>query len=250
MTATAARKMQDRASKALDMLTAQSRGDQFATGRKNKDGHEGPHLSLDHVMKGVTIGWLAQAFGLNHTQVKNKLRECPPLRAYRGGFVYDIRVAATYLVKPRFNIEEFIKHATVHDLPARLQKEFWGAKQARLSYEEEAGHLWRSDKVMEVYGKIFLLVKSMHQQWAAKLETTVGLSDAQLSLLTKLIDELQNELYKSSVKTIGDMAKNLSVLGEEKTEEDREKTLPESNYVEDDPDWDAEDEEALIASVV
>lgn len=240
----AAQKMQERAARALDMLTARKRDDTVATGRQNKDHHEGPQMDLDMVMKGVTIGWLAQAFGMNHQTVKTKLRNCPPLRALRNGFVYDIRVAVPYLIKPKFDIAEFLEQATAADLPPKLQREYWGAKQARLNYEEEAGHLWRSSKVMELYGKMFLLVKSTHQQWSAKLESTVGLSDAQIGILIKLVDELENSLHKEVLKQLA-LAKTGSVLDELKETEGEERDAV-SEYVEDEE----MDEEALIASVV
>lgn len=240
----AAQKLQDRASRALDMVVNKARSEQHATGRQNKDHAEGPQMDLDMVMKGVTIGWLAQAFGINHQTAKNKLRNCPPLRAHRNGFVYDIRVAVPYLIKPKFDIAQFLEQATASDLPPKLQREYWGAKQARLNYEEEAGHLWRSSKVMELYGRMFLLIKSKHQQWAAALENTIGMTDAQIAVLTKLVDDLEKELHEEVMKQMA-LSKHGSVLSELNELEGEERDAV-SEYVEDEE----EDEEALIASVV
>lgn len=246
----AAQTLQDRASAALERLTSQRRDDTFATGRQNKNHHEGPHMGIDAVMKGVTIGWLAQAMDMNHDQVKKKLRECPPLRAYKNGFIYDFKVAVSYLIKPRFDIEAYIKQATVNDLPPKLQKEYWGAKAARLEYEEQAGHLWRDENVLELYGEMFSMIKAEHQQWAANIEKEVGLTDKQQALLQAMVDQLQDKIHKRVLTTLGGKSgrKRKSVLEEEREREAAEAEKNASNYVEDDP----EDEtyEDLVASLV
>jgi len=218
----------------------------IATGRGNAEGiHEGPAtMDIDAVMKGVTVGWLAQAFGMNFMTVKNKLRDCPPLRKYKNGFLYDIRIACSYLIKPRFDIENFIKNANVNDLPPKLTREYWGAKTARLQYEEEAGHLWRDEAVLTLYGELFAMVKSEHQQWAATLEKTVGLTDKQHLILQEMVDQLETKLHKQVLATLG-RKKHKSVLQEDYDREAAERDAQIKTVEEDE-----EDMELLVESLV
>jgi len=198
-TKTAAQKAQDRANKALDLITTRNREESYATGRGNTEFYKGPHMDIDNVMKGVTIGWLAQAFHFNHTQVKMKLRDCPPLYRKKEGFIYDIRVAVPYLIKPVFNIEEYIKNARIEDLPLRLQTEFWAASNKRREYEQAAGQLWRSEDVFEILGEVFQMMKNTLQLWASDLEREHGLTETQRKLLQGKVDALQDQLYQKLV---------------------------------------------------
>jgi hypothetical protein len=238
---------QETASAILARLAEENRRNEgIAGGRRNARGiHEGPAtMEVDAVMKGVTVGWLAQAFGMNFMTVKNKLRDCPPLRKYKNGFLYDIRVACSFLIKPRFDIENFIKNANVSDLPPKLTREYWGAKTARLQYEEEAGHLWRDEAVLTLYGDLFATVKSEHQQWAATLEKTVGLTDKQHILLQEMVDQLEDKIHKQVLTVLG-RKKHRSVLQEDIDRENAERQAQVKSLEEDE-----EDMEALVASLV
>lgn len=194
--------VQARAAKALDTLTKKKREETYATGRKNDEFYKGPHMDLDAVMKGVTIGWLAQAFGINHTQAKNKLRDCPPLYRRKEGFVYDFRVAVPYFVKPVFNIEDYLKNASVEDLPLRLQTEFWAAMNKRREYEEATGHLWRSEDVFEILGEVFQSMKNTMQLWSSDVERQTGLTDAQRTIIREGVDRLQDQIYEKLVSMV------------------------------------------------
>lgn len=198
----AAKHVQARAAKALDTLTQKRREETYATGRKNNEFYKGPHMELDAVMKGVTIGWLAQAFGINHTQAKNKLRDCPPLYRRKEGFIYDLRVAVPYLIKPVFNIEDYLKNASVEDLPLRLQTEFWAAMNKRREYEEATGHLWRSEDVFEVLGEVFQLMKNTMQLWSSDVERQTGLTDVQRGIIRDGVDRLQDQIYEKLVSMV------------------------------------------------
>lgn len=216
--------LQQRASKALDRMTQRNRAeDHFATGRQNKDHHLGPHMDIDAVTKGVTIGWLAQAMDMNHDRVKRRLANCPPLRKFKNGFVYDFKVAVGYLVEPVFDIEEYIKQASIKDLPLRLQTEFYNAQNKKIEFELTAGNLWPTEKVFEMLGSVFKTIKSTVDQWAQTLEDTTGLTDAQRALLRKLIDGMQDKLHKQLLAQATNGRPLESMLADEKRMEEAEK---------------------------
>jgi hypothetical protein len=193
----------------------------FATGRKEDKAYLGAHIDKpEAVMQGVTVGWLAQVFNFNHDQVKKKLANCPPLYRRKEGFIYDIKVATQYLVKPAFNIEEWLKNAKIEDLPIRLQTEFWNARNKRREYEIASGELWKTEDVFRVLSEIMQATKHAVQSWSANVERTAGLSEAQFKILQGMIDGLQNDLHQRIVKLASD-PKTASVLARDREEERR-----------------------------
>lgn len=191
----------ERANKALDRIAAQKKEERpnYATGRGEDNRHLGPHMDVDSVMKGVTIGWLAQAFNFNHHQVKAKLRDCPPLYRKKDGFVYSLPVAVPYLIKPVFNIEEYLKTARIEDLPLRLQTEFWAAMNKKREYEEATGQLWRSEDVFEILGQVFQMMKNTIQLWSSDVEKKTEMSEAQRVFVKAQCDKLQDKIYEALV---------------------------------------------------
>ena len=89
------------------------------------------------------------------------------------------------------------------DLPTAFQQSFWDAALKRQKWEENAGQLWRTEKVREVLGSTFQTIKFTVQLWADTLERQTGLSTDQRALLTKMVDSLQEEIYKALVTQAG-----------------------------------------------
>lgn len=154
-----------------------------------------PSLHLQDVHAGVTVAWLGQVFGMDPTTVKKRLADCPVLHRRKAGFVYDLKQAAAFLVKPVFDVNKYLRNMKPSELPAQLQKEFWDAALKRQQWEERAGDLWRTTAVMEVFADVFLLMKSTMQLWTEDLERVTGLTAEQRSELVKLVDSLQNEIH-------------------------------------------------------
>lgn len=190
----------------LDKLVAENREKQVATGRMTVDGHKGPDMEIESVYRGVTVGWLAQAFHMDPKTVKAKLKDCPPLHRRQNGFVYELDKAAAYLVKPKFNIEEYLKNMSVTELPTKLQNSYWDAQIKRQKWEETARNLWRTEKVVEVFGNVFQTIKFAMQLWPDDLERTAGLTVEQREKLQGALDGLQNELHGKLVEMAGQKA--------------------------------------------
>ena len=176
-----------------DMLDTMVR--QKAMGVNPKTG--GP--IVEDMMAGVTVSWLSQVFGMDPKSVKAKLADCPPLHRRKAGYVYSLPVAAQYLVKPALSAEQFMKSIKQSDLPASMQQMFWDAALKRQKWEENAGQLWRTEKVREVLGSTFQTIKFTMQLWTDTLERQVGLTQEQRDLLVKLVDELQAEIHTALV---------------------------------------------------
>lgn len=152
--------------------------------------------TVHDVLKGVSVPWLCQAFNMSRTQVEKKLENCPILRrAGANGKIYELPVAAAYLVKPKMSIEQYIASIDAKELPERLRREFWTARLQEQKWRQKAGELWDSQDVIAVFGEVFKLIKNQSQLWGDTLETTVGLSDEQRLLLVDLVEDLMGKIF-------------------------------------------------------
>lgn len=154
---------------------------------------------VEDMMAGVTVSWLSQVFGMDPKTVKAKLADCPPLHRRKAGYVYHLPTACRYLIPPAISAEQYIKTMKPSDLPTAFQQSFWDAALKRQKWEENAGQLWRTDRVREVLGQTFQTIKFTVQLWADTLERQTGLTLEQRELLTELVDGLQEEIYKALV---------------------------------------------------
>lgn len=149
------------------------------------------------VMGGVTVFWLAKAFGMEVSTVRKKLSDCPHLARRTSGYVYSIAVAATYLVRPRMNIREYLEQMKAHELPTQLQPTYWEGVLKRQRFEVQARDLWCSEDVMEVLSEIFKTIKFTLQLWPDTLERSGTFSDEDRDTLTVLADQLAEDIHRS-----------------------------------------------------
>lgn len=197
--------------------------------QKEVDGRTLGDMDMRHVMKGVSTSWLAQAFRMDPITVKKKLVNCPTLGRARNAWTYDLVVAAQYLVKPKVDIKEYVKTLRPSDLPAYLQSEFWEAQNKRQKWEENAGELWRTEKVVETFAEVFKLIKDTTNLWIDGLERESGVTAEQRAILTKEIDRLNNEIHDamknlaSERKTTNSKADLAGLEGEVRDNEKRAK---------------------------
>lgn len=171
--------------------------DDLVTANRQARTYGGPMVEDMH--QGVTVSWLAQVFGMDPKTVKQKLADCPPLHRRKAGYVYSLPLACRYLIPPAISAEQYIKTMKPSDLPTAFQQSFWDAALKRQKWEENAGQLWRTERVREVLGQTFQTIKFTVQLWADTLERQTGLSQEQRALLTKMVDGLQEEIYKALV---------------------------------------------------
>lgn len=157
------------------------------------------HIDDNNLHAGVTMTWLSEAFQMSPQAVKKKLVFCPV--KYRSKFPrYDLATAAAYLIKPRFDVGEYIKTMKPHDLPPILQAAYWDAQKKRQDWEVNAGDLWSTEKVIGVLSETFKLFKTTVSLFTDSLEQENGLTDAQRDTLGKMCDGLMDEVHNSLVR--------------------------------------------------
>lgn len=169
------------------------------TGPSSLDDDQG-EVDDTNVFAGVTRTWLADVFRMDSTTVKKRLSNCPTSGKRRGHPVYDLVLAAQYLVPPRVDVSEYIKAMRPNDLPPILQSAYWDAQKKRQDWEINAGELWKTDDVVEVFSETFKVIKTSVMLWSDNLEQTHGLTDTQRKALTEMSDALMADIYTSLVK--------------------------------------------------
>lgn len=177
---------------------------------------------------GVTVNWLMQAFQMSREDVRKRVAACAPLR-YDGNNrpVYDFREAASYLVKPKIDIQTYIKQLKPKQLPNEMQTEYWSARLKQQNWEVKAGKLWRTEDVVDLFSEMFKNIKQTCQLFPDTIERESGLTEPQRKRIVELVDALQQEIYESVVE----LSK-------------KRKTPSSVAYRDADTDEDAEDEDA------
>lgn len=159
--------------------------------------------------KGLTANMLAKLFKMDDVTVRRRLIQCPVATmdvAVNGHMVphYHVWQAAPFLVESKIDPEVLGRLAKSKDLPNRLQQQFWDAMLKRQRWEEQAGDLWRTEKVQEVLGSAFQSMKFTMQLWMDTIQNQTEVSPRQREIILNLVDSLQQQVYD-------DLIRNLSV---------------------------------------
>lgn len=180
------------------------------------------HVETDwaKLRQGVTVAWLAGAMRMDPKTVKKRLGPVAPKQKRPGGQdLYDLELAMSYLVKPRFDVREYIKTMNPTELPPMLRKEYWDAELKKLAWQEKAGELWPTDKVLEVFSEAFKRIKNQCQVWADDVEREAKMTPEQYRALIKRVDMLREGLHKVLI-AMPEARKSGSALGEGPIDDD------------------------------
>lgn len=153
------------------------------------------------VDRGVTINWLSQAFGMKRKNVEERLRGVPTLRTGpRNSKVYDFKVAVGHLAAPQINIKRYIQELDPKDMPEQLRRPYWAARREEQKAREEAGDLWRSDDVLNVFAELFTLIKSNCTLWSNRIAQENALTLEQRKLIDREAKHLMSDIAEMVTK--------------------------------------------------
>lgn len=158
--------------------------------------------NLADVYAGVSASWLAHVFGMDKNTIAKKLSTAGVQPAARRGSVpiYRIPDVAPYLVKPKVDLVTYIKSLRPNDLPPILNAAYWDAMLKRQKWEENAGDLWRTADVLEVFGDLAFGIKTQVSLWVEEVDRTQGLTQAQRDTITQLSDKLLEQVYQQMIE--------------------------------------------------
>lgn len=156
------------------------------------------NTDIGDVANGVTAYWLATALRSSVGTVRVKLAKCP-YRKVGSLMVYDLGEAMTYLIKPKVDIENYLRNLKKDDLPEVLRESYWSALLKRQQWEINAKELWHTEDVMTVFGETMQSIKFAIKLWVDDMEREVPITPAQYKFLVQKCDELQDLIYKKLV---------------------------------------------------
>lgn len=156
------------------------------------------------IYEGANQTQLTRLFRADKTRVKARLLHVPPDGRRMGTDVWKIATAAPHLVKPLFDVENYIRTMNYADLPPHLTKEFWAGQRTKQAFEEDEGDLWRTAEVVEAIADLLRLVRMSVMLIPDQLEKVTTLSPKQRDLVASQTDGLLDELRKSVLRSFSE----------------------------------------------
>ncbi|MEL4071764.1 DUF1441 family protein [Ochrobactrum sp. GPK 3] len=145
---------------------------------------------------GVSIQWLAKAFGLTRAIVEGKVRGCRVVgTGAQGNPLFDLREAAAHLVEPIFDLDDYLSKVKPEKLPERLRESFWNAKLKEQRWKKAAGDLWDTEQVMTVFAEVLSNIRDKLQLIPDTVERLGGLDVKQWQMVRNLVDQTQEEIF-------------------------------------------------------
>lgn len=171
----------------------------------------------EFLLYGVSVQQLCRIFRMTRQGVENKLRNLRPIElGSHGNPVYDLAEASSYLIDPKVDMEEYLRSIKPEKLPDHLRETFWNAKLKRQRFEENAGDLWRTKKVMEVVGELLLDFANKLNLIPDLVERQTGFSPEQYRLIRSIVDGIREEMVDDAERMkLGEQVGNQLVDSEE-----------------------------------
>lgn len=152
--------------------------------------------SEDMIFQGCTQSQLVKIFGMDRRDIKAKIAEgnVTPCGVRAGYPIYAIRDVAPWLVKPAYDIENYLKRMHHNDLPKHLSKEFWAGMRAKQEYQLKEGELWPTEQVISVMGEVFKRLRMSMLLIQDAVEREHMLTTQQRDKVSSLIDGALNDM--------------------------------------------------------
>lgn len=148
----------------------------------------------------ATMSQLGHLFRTDAKTLPRRLRGIRPSSTKSGTNYYDIRTAASRLVKPGYSIEQYLQRMHPNELPVGLMKEFWAGQKSRQSFEIQAGDLWQTSQVVETLAEAFKDARMTILLSPETIERETGVTDPQRRVWRRIADGLIDDLREALVK--------------------------------------------------
>lgn len=156
----------------------------------------------------ATMAQIAQLFETDAKTLPKRMKGIIPRGTRRGYKVYRIREAATRLVQPGYEIEEFIRQMSPQELPNLLLKEFWNGQKARLEYEKLLGNHWPTEDVIAVLGEFANTIRITLLLIADDVDREAGVTDGQREIIRRIMDAAVTTLRNNIAEKFKDYYAN------------------------------------------
>lgn len=190
------------------------------TSRKPDSAPDSKRMDADTkaiIYEGASISQLNVLFGMDNRTISSKISGLEPCGKRAGAPIYSVREAAALLVEPTLDLSQievvanYVRKLNPTNMPKMLTKEFWSAMRTKQLYEDDAGDLWRTEKVVDVFSE---LVKSVRMPLILAKDAIANvkeLTDRDQKIIDQIIDGILEELHDAVVKQFGSRATSAEV---------------------------------------
>lgn len=150
----------------------------------------------------VGVSFLAKVLRLNAETVQRRLRTVTPVGhagTSQNRPLYDFASVVPYLVKPKMDIRTYLRSLNPADMPTNISKVFWEAERIRNKTLLETGEAWPTEKVLEVMGRVFMMIKDRIPLITEGMREE-GITDDQMQKLQAACDQFQKDLHEALVE--------------------------------------------------
>lgn len=158
------------------------------------------------IYDGASVNQIAAMFGMSNTEVASKLRSLAPSGVRSGYPIYAVKEAAEYLLKPRVDLEAYIRKVGVKDFPPALQKDLWAAMNGQLKFEEAQGDVWRTERIQTVWAEWIKVVRMTLLLAPDEAEREGWMTPDQYEKFRRFIDRLLDTLHQNVVDAMSQLA--------------------------------------------
>lgn len=149
----------------------------------------------------ATMAQLAQMFRTDSKSLPQRLQGLQSAGTNRRGYkVFWIDEAASRLVRPGYEIEEYIRQMSPQELPPLLSKEYWNGQNARIKFEEQMGRLWPTDRVVEAFSTGLAALRMSILLIQDGVEREEVLTEKQREVVQRLMDSAVNDAREAIVE--------------------------------------------------
>lgn len=149
---------------------------------------------------------LAQLFRRDPKAMPRLLDGLAPAGERRGFKVYWIDEAAQRLVKPGYEVEDYLRKMHPSDMPPLLGKDFWNGQRARQAFEENEGDLWRTAEMVSVFAEAAQTMRTSMLLFSDALEREQELTEEQRAAVEGLIDGAIQDMQEALVERFSNYA--------------------------------------------
>ena len=186
-------------------------------GRKVKGLDDESGVAIFH---GMSISQMSKLFEMERRDISEKIEKAGIKPCGKNGpwDIYKLKDVMPAVVKPLYEVEQYLLRMNPADLPKTLSKEFWAAQRSKQEFDLKAGNLWPTEKVVTEVGELFKLVKMSVLLMVDSVERQVELSEEQRAIIKRSMDGMLIDLHRTVVE-------KFSSKGKASEEEDRREEL-------------------------
>lgn len=192
--------------------------------------------SQEMLFQGLNQSQLCRAFGMDPRDLQAKIHGVPPAGQRHGSKVWLIKDVAPYLVKPKVDVETYIKTMNHNELPKHLTKEFWAGQRARQEFLLKEGDLWPTHQVVAKVGELMKIQAMALKLLVDTVDRQSELTEKQRKIVREIADGTLANLAREVKEKFGKAQERVEAEDEARKENEAAMAKSRDELNEDDDD--------------